>query len=273
MSAAVTLEIKDYIGLITFNRAEAMNTFNGDMLIQLGDAYRQCDGDDSVRVVVVTGSGAAFCAGADLSDGGNTFDSREREDTSSCPLSMQAWQLRKPVIAACNGHAIGVGLGIAAQCDLRIVAREGKYGFLQNRRGVVTDFGMTVLLPKLVGAERAFELLVRARKLTGDELSAMGLASRVLPAAEVLPEAMAIAADMAQNCSPLVMALHKRLLWQNLDCSLDEGIANETAALNHSMRQPDALEGGVAFFEKRAPQWQGEINDCWPPASEGSDHD
>ena len=157
-----------------------------------------------------------------------------------------------------------MGLSIATQCDIRVVAKDSKYGFLQNRRGVVTDFGMTALLPKIVGMEAAFELLVRAPKLSGDELQAIGLASRSVDADQVLDEALAIAKDMVDNCSPLVMGMHKRLLWDNVDKSIADAIEHESDGLNYSMRKPDALEGGVAFFEKRAPAWQATINNDWP---------
>lgn len=264
MSDAVLLDIVEGVATITLNRPDALNTFNWDILDGLGKAYQRCDADDNVRAVVVTGAGRAFCAGADLSDGGTAFDSSEREDISSCPLAMQAWQVRKPVIAACNGHAIGVGLGVAMQCDMRVVALEGKYGFLQNRRGVVADFGMSYLLPRLVGLERAFELLVRAPTMSGEQFKEMGLAGRVVASSEVLALATSIAKDMAVNCAPQVMGLHKQLLWGGLSQNADEAIARESLALNHSMRNPDALEGGVAYFEKRAPSWQGSVNDDWP---------
>ena len=261
----ILLDVRDGIGLITLNRPEQRNTLTAAMIDGLGSAYRACDGDDAVRVVVVTGAGDAFCAGADMSAGGDTFDgSAQGSDFSSCPLPFQAWEVRKPVIAACNGHAVGVGLGIALQADLRIFAEEGKYGFLQNRRGVVADFGVEYLLPRLVGFERAFELLVRAPRLPGGEALAWGLASRALPAATVLDEAMVIAADMAANCSPLVMGLHKRLLWNGLDMDRDALIAMETRALHHSMSGPDAVEGGAAWLERRAPDWQSSVTRDWP---------
>ncbi len=263
MADAVELTLKDGIAVIRFCRPDTLNTMTYDMLEQLGAAYRHCDENDDVRAVVVTGSGRAFCAGADLSDG-TAFDGSEREDISSCPLAFQAWQVRKPVIAACNGHAIGVGLGIAAQCDIRVLAEEASYGFLQNRRGVVADFAMEYTLPRLVGFERAFELIVRAVRLTGEEAVAWGLASRAVPAERVLETAMEIAADMAANCSPLVMGLHKRLLWQSLDVPISQSIELETRALNHSMRQADALEGGMAYFEKRQPQWRTGVSADWP---------
>jgi enoyl-CoA hydratase/carnithine racemase len=183
---------------------------------------------------------------------------------SSCPLSMQAWDVRKPVIAACNGHAIGVGLSIAMQADLRVFAEDAKYGFLQNRRGVVADFAMESVLPRIVGFERAFELLVRAPRLTGTEAGEWGLASRVVPAELVLETAMEIAGDMAQHCAPLVMGLHKRLLWRGLSMELQDMVELETRALRHSMQQRDAAEGGLAWFEKRLPRWTGSVSRDWP---------
>lgn len=264
MSEDIVLEVEDGVGLITFNRADALNTFTSGMMDGLGEAYRRCDGDDAVRVVVVTGAGKAFCAGADMSGGGDTFDSLEDMDFSSCPLSFQAWDVRKPVIAACNGHAVGVGLGIATQCDMRIVAEEGKYGFLQNRRGVVADFAVEYVLPRLVGFERAFELVVRAQRLSGTEACEWGLASRVLPADQVLPAAMEIARDMAVNCSPLVMGIHKKLLWRGQHMEREQFVELETKALHYTMGRADAIEGGMAYFERREPNWSSSVAQDWP---------
>jgi enoyl-CoA hydratase/carnithine racemase len=265
MTDEILFEMQDNIGLITFNRPEAMNTLSGPMMEGLGDIYRRCDEDDAVRVVVLTGAGDAFCAGADMSAGGETFAADGKElDFSSCPLSFQAWDVRKPVIAACNGHAIGVGLGIALQADMRVFAEQGKYGFLQNRRGVVADFACEYLLPRLVGFERAFELLVRAPRLSGAEATQWGLAGRCLPAADVLNAALEMAADMATNCSPLVMGMHKRLLWRGLDMPMGELIEMETKALHYSMTKADAVEGGMAYFERRTPQWQASVSEDWP---------
>ena len=261
----VQLEKNDGIGLITLNRPAQRNTLTAAMIEGLGESYRECDGDDAVRVVVVTGAGDAFCAGADMSGGGDTFDGdAQGRDFSSCPLPFQAWDVRKPVIAACNGHAVGVGLGIALQADLRIFAEDGKYGLLQNRRGVVADFGVEYLLPRLLGFERAFELLVRAPTLKGHEAQDWGLCSRAVPADQVLAQAMELATDMATNCAPLVMGLHKRLLWRGLDSNRESLIALETSALHHSMAGPDAIEGGTAWFERRAPRWQGSVAADWP---------
>lgn len=257
------LHVNDGIGLITLNRPEALNTFNAAIREGLGQAYRRCDEDDAVRVVVVTGAGKAFCAGADLSGGGDSFSADDEVGFSSCPLSVQAWDLRKPVIAAVNGHALGVGLGIAMQADIRVLAEEGQYGFLQNRRGVLVDFAMEYLLPRLVGFERAFELIVRAQKLSGREAVEWGLASRVVPATDVLDTALEIARDMAVNCSPLVMGMHKRLLWKGLDMKREDLAEWETRALQDSIVRPDAMEGGLAWLEKRSPQWTSSVSRDW----------
>lgn len=260
----IDLTVAEGVATITLNRPAQLNTITPDMLEQLSAAYRRCDEDDDIRAVVLTGRGEAFCAGADLGAGSATFDGREAREYSSCPLSFQAWEVRKPVIAACNGHAIGVGLSMALQCDMRIFAESGKYGLLQNRRGVIADNAVEYLLPRLIGFERAFEMIVRAPRLSGIEAREWGLASRAVPAEQVLPTALAIARDMAGNCSPLIMAMHKRLIWRSLDMGLQDFIKLETQALHHSMGRPDAIEGGMAWFEKRAPRWTSSVRQDWP---------
>ena len=265
MSDDILFELNDGVGLIRFNRPDSMNALSPGMIDGLGELYKRCDEDDDVRVVVVTGSGKAFCAGMDMSAGGDTFDGSKLDmDFSSCPLSFQAWDVRKPVIAACNGHAIGVGLGIAVQCDMRVFAREGKYGCLQNRRGVLVDFAVEHVLPRLVGFEKAFELIVRANRISGSEAVDWGLASRAVPAEQVLETALEIARDMAVHCSPLTMGLHKRLIWKAQHMALQDFIELETKALHHTMKQPDAVEGGMAYVEKRAPNWQSSVSKDWP---------
>ena len=265
MSQELLFDVHQGVAQITINRPEAYNTLSGAVIEGIGDAYRQCDKDDRVRVVVLTGAGKVFCTGADMAAGGDTFDgSAHAVEINSCPLSMQAWAVRKPVIAACNGHAVGAGLGLAVQADLRVFADEGKYGFLQSRRGVVTDFAMEYVLPRLVGFERAFELLVRAPRLTGQEAVAWGLAGRSVPAASVLDTALEIASEISVECAPLAVGLHKNLLWRGLDTNLSELADLESRALNHSMSKPDAVEGGMAYFERRPANWAGSINEDWP---------
>ncbi|WP_162845950.1 enoyl-CoA hydratase/isomerase family protein [Seongchinamella sediminis] len=265
MADDVMLELKQGVAIITLNRPDAHNTLSPGMIEGLGAAYQRCDADDAVGAVVVTGAGSSFCAGADMSGGAQTFDAEAVEFVvDSCPLAMQAFEVRKPVIAACNGHAVGVGLGIAMQADIRVFADEGKYGFLQARRGVVTDFAMEYLLPRIIGLEKALELLLRGQRLSGGEAVDWGLAGRSVPAAQVLNTALDIAGDMVANAAPLAMAMHKRLLWQGLDMGYRDLAAKESRCLNHSMSQADAIEGGTAWAERRAPRWSGSVAGDWP---------
>lgn len=265
MNEELKLDVANGIAVITLNRPEAKNSLSRGIIEGLGSAYRRCDEDDDVRVVILTGAGNAFCVGADMTGGGGTFDSAAQNvQINSCPLSMQAWEVRKPVIAACNGHAIGAGLGLAVQADMRIFADEGKYAFLQSRRGVVADFAMEYVLPRLVGFERAFELLVRGSRLSGVEAHAWGLAGRSVPKVDVLQTALEIARDISVNCAPLPVGLHKQLLWRGLAMSLGDLADMETRALNHTMSTPDAIEGGTAYLERRTPEWNASINNDWP---------
>lgn len=265
MSSDVLFDLHQGIACVTINRPEAHNTLSAGVIEGVGEAYQRCDEDDKVRVVVLTGAGSVFCAGADMSAGGDTFDGSSLSvEVNSCPLSMQAWAVRKPVIAACNGHAVGAGMGLAVQADMRVFADEGKYGFLQSRRGVVTDFAMEYVLPRLVGFERAFELLVRASRLSGQEAVAWGLAGRSVPSDRVLDTALEIAADIATNCAPLAVGLHKHLLWRGLDSGLAELAALESRALKHTMTSGDAVEGGMAYVERREPNWTSNVAADWP---------
>jgi enoyl-CoA hydratase/carnithine racemase len=265
MSEDVLFAVDNGVAVITFNRPGANNTLSAGMIEGLGEAYRRCDSDDAIGAVVVTGAGSSFCAGADMSGGGQTFDGDAIDvAVESCPLMMQAFEVRKPVIAACNGHAVGVGLGIAMQADIRVFADEGKYGFLQVRRGVVADFAMEYLLPRIIGVEKALELLMRGQKLSGREALDWGLAGRCVPAGQVLETAMEIARDMVANAAPLAMGMHKRLLWRGLDSSYAELAAQESRCLDYSMSKADAIEGGMAYLERRAPRWSGSIAGDWP---------
>jgi enoyl-CoA hydratase/carnithine racemase len=147
---------------------------------------------------------------------------------------------------------------------MRIFAHEGQYGFLQSRRGVVADFAVEYLLPRLVGFENAFELLVRAPRLSGQEAKDWGLAGRCVAAQDVLDTALEIARDIRDNCAPLPVAMHKRLLWRGLSMEINELAALESQALNHTMTTADAIEGGMAYMERRPPQWTARISKEWP---------
>jgi len=259
----VVLEVDSGIACLTLNRPQVMNTLTGGLIKEWDHALRQCDSDPEVRVIIVTGSGSAFCAGADLTGGESSFDTRNDMSFSSCPIT-PAYKLRKPVIAAMNGHALGVGFSMAMQCDFRIAAAEGKYGLLQVQRGVLADGNMHWLLPRMVGMEKALQLHLLGERLDGAALFALGLVMKVVPAAQVLQEARALAGHIAQRCSPLIVGMAKQLCWQSLNKTSDEMEQLETRMLHYTMGRADALEGGMAFMERRQPIWTSSVNDDWP---------
>ncbi len=257
----------DGVALITLNRPDKLNACSGSMLSQLSDLYRRCDEDDAVRAVVVTGSGRAFCTGADMSDAARTFDvsnSGGFENFSAAGVEFPAFRVRKLVVAAVNGHAIGLGMTIAMQCDVRIFAREGKYGIVQVRRGVMGDAYSHWTVVRLVGLARAAEIMLTGRTFAGDELDRLGVASQVVAAAEVLPTALALAQDTAIHAAPVSVAVSKRLLWESSELTADQVLHRETELHKHIMPLPDAIEGPMAHVERRTPQWKLRISRDWP---------
>jgi enoyl-CoA hydratase/carnithine racemase len=254
----------DGVATITLHRPEARNAFSGLMGRELGEAFRSCDLDDAVRAIVLTGAGDSFCVGADMAAGEETFAKQEAADFSAAAFDPPAFALRKPVIAAVNGHAIGLGLTIAMQCDVRILAREGKYGIVQVRRGVMPDAYAHWTLPRIVGLERAALILLTGKRMSADEAMELGIASRCLPAVEVLPAALEIARDIASNTAPLSVAVSKKLLWQSWDLSAEQMERMETALHHHLMGKPDAIEGVMAYLERRPPQWKLRLSRDWP---------
>ncbi len=261
----LTVSVADGVALLTLNRPERRNAYTAEMGALLSEAYRRCDDDDAVRAIVLTGAGDDFCAGADFS-AGDTFDTPDGAFTAS-PIDPAAFELRTPVIAAVNGHAIGIGLTIALQADIRVIARDAKYAVAQVRRGVIADCMAHWTLPRLLGGAVAADLLLTGRTFDGTEAVALGLASRALPAREVLDEAMAVARDIAVNVAPMSAALSKRLLWD----TMSEGYgprrvaALETELHRRVLGAPDAREGVAAFLERRAPLWGASVSRQWEP--------
>jgi enoyl-CoA hydratase/carnithine racemase len=253
----VLFDVADGVATITLHRPEKRNAFGAGMGDALADAYRECDRDDRIRAVVLTGTPPAFCAGADMTSGGDTFAKRDEREFSAAAVPMPAWEVRKPVIAAVNGHAIGVGFTITLQCDIRIFAADAKYGIVQVRRGVMGDGYSHWTLPRLTGMAAAAEILLTGRTFDGHEAKAFGLCSRVLPNNEVLPAARELAHDIARDTAPLSVAYSKRLLWESSQLTAAQVEARETADHHVLMAHADAREGVLAFLEQRAPQWQG----------------
>ena len=248
------------VAVITLDRPDQLNVFTGQMGRELGAAYASCDGDDAVRAVVLTGAGRAFCAGADMTATADSFGAPP-EGFSASPVQPPAWEVRKPVIAAINGHAIGIGLTLTLQCDIRLVAAEAKLAIPQVRRGMLGDAQSHWNLRHATSLAVAADVLLTGRTFLGDEAVRMGIASRALPAAEVLPAALAIAHDIAEHCAPLSLALSKRLLWSDAD--RDQVGRLETAYHRLLMGTPDAAEGPRAWTERRPPQWALRVGDEW----------
>ncbi len=256
----ILFSVEDGVATITLNCPKRMNAFHFALGAELERAYARCDADDSVRAVVLTGAGKAFCVGADMGGGDKTFDDVEGAKRAADPghavRRLAAWQVRKPVIAAINGHAVGVGLTLAMQCDLRLVARDAKLAFSFVRRGIIPELGSHSMLPRVIGFSRAADLLLSGRTIRGEEAAALGLASEALPAEKVLPRAREWARDVAVNAAPASVAIAKRLLWEGVTETPRETMAKEKTLLAWVGKQPDAAEGVRSFLERRAPEWK-----------------
>ncbi|CAN5688519.1 enoyl-CoA hydratase-related protein [soil metagenome] len=251
------------VAVITLDGPERLNAFSAGTGAALGEAYRRCDRDDDIRVVVLTGAGRAFCAGADLSDGSGAFDV-PGEGFSASPVQPPAFRVRKLVIAAINGHAVGIGFSLALQCDVRLVAQDAKLAVPQVRRGTIGDCQAHYALRHAVGLAVAADLLLTGRTVTGQEAVGLGIASQALPAPDVLPTALTMARDVAVNANPASVALSKRLLWAHLDAETVE--REETDAHRTLMGSPDAAEGAAAWRERRSPQWTSRASETGDPA-------
>jgi len=254
------LEVGDGIALITLDRPERRNAFTGTMGAELSDAYRACDEDDGVRAVVLTGAPPAFCAGADLAPQEETFVGTG-PGFSAGGVDFPAWRVRKPVIAAVNGHAIGIGLTLALQCDFRVMAEDATYGVVQVRLGVMGDAWSHWALPRLIGVAKAAEVLLTGETFDGHEAKRLGIATRVMPADEVLPAARELAERIARNAAPMSVAASKRLLWSSFERSATEIGQAETELHKRLMAHPDAREGVKASLEKRDPEWTGRASE------------
>jgi enoyl-CoA hydratase/carnithine racemase len=258
----ILYEVNDGIALVTLNRPEKLNAMTAQMGAEMGDAMAEADGDDDVRAVVLTGAGRAFCSGADLGSG--TGFAAGWGDVERKYRRMMPMEVRKPVIAALNGPAVGAGLTWPLQADVRYVASDAKLAFAFVRRGVLPELASHVILPRLAGLSRASELLLSGRTFLGDEAVEYGVATQAFPKEEVLPAAMNLARDIAVNAAPLPVAIAKHLIWEGVGIDLDEWRKREAKLFALTIKHPDAREGTVAFFEKRAPKWKGSPSKEYP---------
>jgi enoyl-CoA hydratase/carnithine racemase len=274
----IDLATADGVATLTLSRPERLNAFTWTMMHELIAAFDQTDADDAVRVVVVTGAGRAFCAGADLGEGAGTFDNSTRETRDEHrdgggQAVLRIFESRKPVIAAVNGPAVGVGVTMTLPMDIRIASTASKFGLVFARRGIVPEACSSWFLPRLVGISRAAEWIYTGRLFGPDEALAGNLVSRVVAPDELLPTAYALAREIADHTSAVSVAVSRALLWRMLGADHPmEAHRIDSQCIYELGRAADAREGVTAFLEKRPARFSmrpsTDMPSCypwWPP--------
>ncbi len=255
MTDAVLYEVRDNVALITLNRPERLNAWNGDLATGYFNSLDRAVADSSVGAIVVTGAGRGFCAGADMDvlqgiEKGGGGGEPERRD------ARYAMSIPKPVIAAVNGACAGLGFVHAVACDVRFAAAGAKFTTAFSRRGLIAEHGISWTLPRLVGQANALDLLMSGRVLLAEEAKEMGLVNKVFPAESLLDETIAYASDMASNAAPLSMAVMKQQVYQHPLLPLDDAVAASNKLMAASLRRSDFKEGVSSFLEKRPPNFE-----------------
>ncbi len=247
-------DLADGVLTLTFNRPERLNAWTEALGTRYFDLLTEAERDPAVRVIVVTGAGRGFCAGADfqtltaLQDG--TLEAFTERRPNTFPVSV-----RKPVIAAVNGACAGLGMVHALVCDLVFTAAEAKWTTAFSRRGLIAEYGLAWVLPKLVGQARALDLLLSGRTFTGEEAAGLGLALRAVPREELAGVVGDYARDLARNSSPASMAVIKRQVWGDWDLGLDDSRTAAERLMAESFGRPDFAEGVASYLEKRPPEF------------------
>jgi len=274
--------VEDGIATITLNRPERMNAFTARMMKDLIEVFDVTDADDAVKVVIVTGAGRAFCAGADLGAGGATFDrtspqALEREEGKvgdiyrdgggRCVLRM--YESLKPIIAAVNGAAVGVGVTMQLPMDIRLASTDAKFGFVFARRGINPEAASSWFLPRLVGMQTALEWCYTGRVFGAQEALDRGLVRSLHAPEDLLPAARALAREIADNSAPVSVALTRQLLWRMAGADHPmEAHKADSRAIQARGAAADAKEGVTSFLEKRTPVYPDKVStdlpDIWP---------
>lgn len=270
MSEPVLHEVADGVMTITLNRPERLNAFNPAMRDALIEAYAEAGRNDDVRVVILTGADRAFCAGADLESGGDTFNradrSAEAHRDGGGRVTLAMFDCPKPIIAAINGPAVGVGLTMTLPADIRLTVPDNKLGFVFLARGIAPDACSSWFLPRIVGVSKAMEWFATARVFGTDEAREAGLVSEVLDPDALLPRARALAAEIAENTGAVSVALARALVWRMLGAAgPHEAHRLESRAIWHMGQSADAAEGVTSFLEKRKPQFPLRVSEDMPP--------
>jgi enoyl-CoA hydratase/carnithine racemase len=259
MSEVVQMQVEDGVALLTLNRPDRLNAWTTEMEHAYFAMLEQCGDDEQIRVIVVTGAGRGFCAGADMQelqalgdgtlDGSTTASAPERRP-QSFPLSIP-----KPIIAAVNGACAGIGLVQALMCDLRFAAEGAKLTTAFARRGLVAEHGISWILPRLVGPANALDLLLSGRVVFAEEAQTLGLVNRVLAPDRLLETTLDYARELVVNCSPASMATMKRQVYADLDRRLPDALAEADRLMLASFTAPDFVEGVTSFVERRDPRF------------------
>jgi enoyl-CoA hydratase/carnithine racemase len=278
----ILYSVEDGIATITLNRPDRMNAFTGQMMLEMIDAFDAIDADDAVKAVIVTGSGRAFCAGADLGSGGATFDyAKQGNDTRESGkvngvyrdgggrLTLRIYDCLKPVIGAINGAAVGIGVTMQLPMDIRLASTAAKFGFVFARRGITPEAASSWFLPRLVGMQQALEWCYTGRVFGAQEALDGGLVRSLHEPDDLLPAARALAREIVDNTAPVSIALTRQMLWRNAGASHPmEAHKSDSRAIMFRGAQGDAKEGVTSFLEKRAPQYPNSVSsdlpDIWP---------
>jgi enoyl-CoA hydratase/carnithine racemase len=267
----IRYEVAEGVLTITLDRPDRLNAFTPTMARELIEAFDQADADDAVRAVVVTGAGRGFCAGADLGAGGSTFDWREREaGDSGVPrdgggqVALRIFASLKPVIAAINGPAVGVGITMTLPMDVRIAASGTKIGFVFAQRGIVPEACSSWFLPRIVGISQAMEWVATGRVFSSEEALAGGLVRSLHEASDVLGAAQALAGEIAES-APVSVALARRMMWTMLGAAHPmEAHRADSRAMFARGQSADAREGIESFLEKRPARFGDRVSDGLP---------
>ena len=256
----ILYEVEDGIANITMNRPDKLNAFTGVMLDEIIDAIDRTDADDDVRAVIFTGAGRAFCAGADLSRGAETFNMKKRADEGAIDqwrdgggrVTLRLFESKKPLIAAVNGPAVGVGVTMQLPMDFRIASTNARFGLVFTRRGVVMEACSSWFLPRLVGIAQAMEWVMSGRVFPAEEALKGGLVSQIVEPDDLLPAARAIGREIADNTSAVSVALCRHMMWKMLGADHPmEAHKIDSRGIRGMGQLPDAYEGVQSFLEKR----------------------
>ncbi len=270
----IAYDVTDQIATITLDRPDQLNAFTGTMMRELISAFDLVDADDDVRAVIVTGRGRGFCAGADLSGGGDTFSQGgggDKAGPEGVPrdggglVTLRIFECLKPVIAAINGPAVGVGVTMTLPMDIRLAAETAKFGFVFARRGIVPEACSSWFLPRVVGINRAAEWVFTGRVFPASEALDAGLVRSVHAPDDLLPAARAIAAEIAANTAPVSVALSRQMLWRMLGADHPmEAHRVDSRGIAVRGASADAREGVMSFLEKRPPVFPVKVSEGLP---------